>query len=60
VTCAHCASDSGGNAPVTGFHSTIDNPDSVSRVAPPTSTMVAINTATAISHHRTGPLPAAR
>jgi hypothetical protein len=46
---------SGGSVPVTGFHSTIDNPDSVSRVAPPTSTMTAISAATAISHHLTAP-----
>ena len=38
---------SGGKAPVTGFHSTIESPDSVSRVAPPTSTMIAISAATA-------------
>jgi hypothetical protein len=31
----------------------MDNPDSVSRVAPPTSTMSAIRAATAISHHLT-------
>ena len=39
--------------PVTGFHSTIDSPDSVSRVAPPTSTMIAISAATPASHQRT-------
>ena len=37
--------------PVTGFHSTIESPDSVRRVAPPTSTMIAISAAIAISHH---------
>jgi hypothetical protein len=31
--------DSGGTIPVTGFHSTMDRPDCVSRVAPPTTTM---------------------
>src|ERR1700755_254045 len=49
----HCASDSGGTLPVTGFHSTIDRPDSVSRVAPPTSTISAIRAAPEISHQRT-------
>src|ERR1700759_2281178 len=43
---------SGGNAPVTGFHSVIDSPDSVSRVAPPTSTMIAISPATDHSQTR--------
>ena len=33
---------SGGTTPVTGFHSTIDRPESVSRVAPPTSTIAKI------------------
>ena len=36
--------------PVTGFHSTIDSPDSVSRVAPPTSTIANTSTATQASH----------
>jgi hypothetical protein len=36
---------------VTGFHSTIESPDSVSRVAPPTNTMIVINTAIESSHH---------
>jgi len=48
---------SGGSVPVTGFHSTIDRPDSVSRVAPPTSTISAISAATANSHHRTARSP---
>src|SRR5262245_48550604 len=39
--------------PVTGFHSTMESPDSVSRVAPPTSTISAISVATPISHQRT-------
>jgi hypothetical protein len=43
----------GGSAPVTGFHSTIESPDSVSRVAPPTKTMIAINSAIENSHQRT-------
>jgi hypothetical protein len=44
---------SGGSAPVTGFHSTIESPDSVRRVAPPTSTMIAISAAIEINHQRT-------
>src|SRR5262245_6431912 len=57
--CCHCASLNGGNVPVTGFHSTIERPDSVSRVAPPTSTMMAISAATEMSHHLTAPACAA-
>src|SRR6266849_1733730 len=44
------ASPSGGMAPVTGFHSTIESPDSVSRVAPPTDTIANTNPATHHSH----------
>src|SRR5208282_1449966 len=44
---------SGGSIPVTGRHSTIDRPDSVSLVAPPTSTMRKISAATESSHNRT-------
>ena len=47
------ASDSGGSTPVTGFHSTIERPDSVSRVAPPTTSVRKIIAATASSHSRT-------
>src|SRR5882672_7922982 len=46
------AAPSGGTTPVTGFHSTIESPDSVSRVAPPTKTMAAISAATASSQAR--------
>ena len=35
------------HAPMTGRHSVIDRPDSVSRVAPPTSTMASTSAATA-------------
>ncbi|GAC1573320.1 MAG: hypothetical protein NVS3B27_18980 [Novosphingobium sp.] len=35
--------------PLTGFHSVIETPDSVSRVIPPTTTMPTINAATAHS-----------
>src|SRR4051812_27105450 len=44
---------SGGIAPVTGFHWVIDSPESVSRVAPPTTTMASTRTATAISQTAT-------
>src|SRR5260370_268442 len=52
---ARCHSDceSGGSVPVTGCHSTIESPDSVTRVAPPTSTMTKISPATASSQIRT-------
>ena len=36
-----------GKVPVTGFHSTIESPDSVSRVAPPTTSVSTISAATA-------------
>ncbi len=41
----HCASLSGGMMPVIGFHSVIERPLSVRRVAPPTRIMA--NTTTA-------------
>jgi hypothetical protein len=47
---------SGGSVPLTGFHSTIESPDSVSRVAPPTSTMAAIISAIVTSQTRTARL----
>src|SRR5579871_6489338 len=46
------ASPSGGMTPVTGFHSTIERPDSVSLVAPPTITMANTRAAT---HHSQRP-----
>src|SRR5712691_7712266 len=49
----HWASSSGGTTPVTGRHSTIDSPDSVSRVAPPTTSVASISAATTNSHTRT-------
>src|SRR5215475_8035827 len=49
----HADASSGGTTPVTGFHSTIDKPDSVSRVAPPTTTVTNIRAATASNHTRT-------
>ena len=42
----------GGIVPVTGLHSTMDSPDSVSRVAPPTSRVAKTSAATAHSHNR--------
>ena len=42
-----------GMTPVTGFHCVIERPDSVSRVAPPTSTMRKTRAATATSQTRT-------
>src|SRR5690242_9114505 len=50
----HSASESGGSAPATGFHSTIESPDSVSRVAPPTISVSNIIVADKSSHSRTG------
>jgi len=46
------ASSSGGKIPVSGFHSTIESPDSVSRVAPPTTKVTNISAATVSSHKR--------
>src|SRR5215469_5488266 len=48
----HWAAVCGGTTPVTGFHSTIDSPDSVTRVAPPTTTMRKTRPATANSQKR--------
>ena len=39
--------------PVTGFHSTIERPEPVSRVAPPTTRVTNISAATVNSHSRT-------
>ena len=49
----HAWSPSGGSQPVTGFHSTIDRPDSVSRVSAPSTIMKKIMAATTISQLRT-------
>ncbi|KAF0126731.1 MAG: hypothetical protein FD152_2569 [Xanthobacteraceae bacterium] len=49
---AHCAAESGGSVPVTGFHSVIESPESVRRVAPPTTTMAKTSTATISSQRR--------
>src|SRR5262245_58317034 len=50
----HSACESGGRTPVTGFHSTIESPDSVSRVAPPTIRVSNIIAADTSSHSRIG------
>ena len=47
------ACDSGGMVPTIGFHSVIDRPEPVSRVAPPTLTIRNTSAATASSHTRT-------
>ena len=47
------ASDSGGSQPVTGRHSTIESPDSVSRVSAPMTIIKKIIAATTISQLRT-------
>jgi hypothetical protein len=46
----------GGTVPVSGFHSTIERPDSVSLVAPPTRTIAKISPATTRSHSRSARL----
>ena len=43
---SHAVAVSGGIAPLTGFHSVIDSPDSVSRVMPPTTTIANTRLAT--------------
>jgi hypothetical protein len=43
--------------PMTGFHSVIDRPDSVSRVMPPTTTIRKINPQQQKSHTATGRSP---
>src|SRR5262249_6220316 len=48
----HAGASSGGTTPVTGFHSTIAKPDSVSRVAPPTTTVTNISASTDSSDAR--------
>src|SRR5207253_10804167 len=53
VSC-HCASFSGGSAPTMGCHSTIESPECVSRVTPPTTTMANTSAQQASSHKATG------
>ena len=48
----HAASDIGGMAPVTGFHSVIDKPLSVRRVRPPTRIIIATSVNRIISQSR--------
>ena len=49
---SHCAWLNGGSAPVIGFHSVMERPDSVSRVAPPTTTIANTSAATHHSQRR--------
>src|SRR5271165_1240775 len=49
---AQAVSPSGGSAPVTGRHSTIERPESVRRVIPPTITMRAMRAAMPCSQNR--------
>ena len=53
IRCAIGLRRVGGSTPVIGFHSTIDRPDSVNRVAPPTIKVRKIIAAAASSHSRT-------
>ena len=46
------AVDSGGMAPVTGFHSVMERPESVSRVAPPMRIIATMRSASAPSQRR--------
>src|SRR5215470_8327426 len=55
ISTAQSASESGGTTPMTGFHSVIDSPESVSRVTPPTTTIKKINAQQANSHLATAP-----
>src|SRR5688572_5789929 len=50
---AQAASVRGGIAPVTGFHSVIDSPDPVNRVAPPTATIATTSAASTKTQTRT-------
>src|SRR5271166_5889375 len=49
----HALSSMGGKIPVTGFHSTMERPESVSLVAPPTTSVTKISAATVRSQSRT-------
>ncbi len=51
---AHWASFRGGSAPTSGCHSTMESPEWVSRVAPPTTTMAKTSAQQARSHAATG------
>ncbi len=53
------ASLSGGIAPSSGFHSVIESPDSVKRVAPPTTTIAKTRAATKNSQNCTAGAAAA-
>ena len=49
---AQLCAESGGSAPVIGFHSVIERPEPVNRVAPPTTTMTKTSAATDQSQSR--------
>ena len=49
---AQACAESGGIAPVIGFHSVIERPEPVSRVAPPTTTIRKTRPATIQSQRR--------
>ena len=49
----HASSPIGGRTPETGCHLTMDSPEPVSRVTPPTTTIAYTSAAHAISHHPT-------
>src|SRR6266498_3058695 len=51
-SCCQSDGESGGSTPSTGCHSTMESPDSVTRVAPPTSTITKTNPETASSQSR--------
>ena len=48
---AQLSAENGGNAPVIGFHSVIDNPLSVRRVKPPTNIINTIRTNRVFNHN---------
>src|SRR5205085_6167351 len=50
---AHCSSFSGGTAPTSGCHSTIESPECVRRVMPPTTTIAKTSAQQARSHSAT-------
>jgi hypothetical protein len=61
-TSSHCAASKGGTVPTSGCHSTIDRPEWVSRVTPPTTISANNNTQQASSQtaiDRRGALSAA-
>jgi hypothetical protein len=55
---SHAASESGGNVPTIGCHSVIDNPECVSRVMPPMTTIANTSAQQMKSHAATMRRPA--